>query len=490
MDKLVLAIDQGTTGTTAFLVDRSFKIVHKASFDFEQIFPKPGYVEHRGQDILKSIEMAVTQVLAESGYSSNDIACIGLTNQRETTGLFDRQGKLVHNFIVWQCRRTAQICDALKANGHEQTIRELAGLVLDPYFSATKLVWLFEQYKGTRERALAGDLLFGTIDSYVLHHLTGGLVHATDATNASRTMLMNIETTKWDERLLAIFDVPRQCLPEIKSSSEVYGYTRGLPYLKDGIPISGLAGDQQAALFGQACFESGEAKITFGTGAFLLIHTGKQRVASQHGLLTSVALKLGEETTYCLEGSAFVAGAAVQWLRDGLKLIKTTEEVEALAREVQDSAGVDFVPALAGLGAPHWRPEARGVLCGVSRGTTGGHIAHAVLEGVALQNLDIIEAVAKDGVVLSSLKVDGGASTNDLLMQMQADYLNVVCVRAEESESTGLGVAVLAGLSVGYFNRLEDWKDAWRSSQVFHPQMEDAGRENRIARWRQAVLKA
>jgi len=487
--ELILAIDQGTTGTTALLVNKDLKVCSKATADFEQVFPKPGWVEHRGDDIWTSIKTAVTSCLAKANKTSRDIAAIGLTNQRETTGLFGRDGSLVHNFIVWQCRRSASICDSLRAE-NESLIRQKTGLVLDPYFSATKLAWLFKEHPDLLARTRKGELLFGTIDTWMLLRLSGGKVHATDATNASRTLLFNLDTKSWDNDLLNLFQVPSTCLPQIHTSSEIYGATAGLDFLDDGIPIAGIAGDQQAALFGQACLHAGEAKVTFGTGAFVLMHTGERRINSQHGLLSSVALSLKGQFSYCLEGSAFAAGAAIQWLKDGLKMIDSADQIEALALEVADSGEAIFVPALAGLGAPHWRPEARALLCGVSRGTTRAHIARALLEGLALQNRDILEAMAKDGVALKKLKVDGGASQNNLLMQMQADFLNVSCLRPANVEATAFGAAYLAGLGAGIFSDPTALSSAWTAQRVFEPKLESGERDNRIAKWRNAVSKA
>jgi glycerol kinase len=351
-------------------------------------------------------------------------------------------------------------------------------------------MWLFREVAGARVRAAQGDLLFGTIDTWLLLRMSGGVVHATDATNASRTLLLNLKTGQWDSQLLDIFGIPAACLPHVHGSSEVYGHTKGLDFLDDGIPIAGIAGDQQAALFGQACLESGQAKVTFGTGAFILMHTGESLVRSQHGLLTSIALKLQDQTTYCLEGSAFVAGAAVQWLRDGLGFIQKSSDIETLAGQVQDSGDLNFVPALSGLGAPHWRSEARGLLSGVSRGTTKGHIARAVLEGIALQNYDIMQAMQKDGVALKELRVDGGASANNILMQMQADFMNVRCLRPSNIEATALGAAALAGLAVALIENTEQIRNVWKAERVFEPQMPQGPRQNRIAKWQEAVAKA
>ena len=488
--QLILAIDQGTTGTTALLLDSALQVCAKATVEFEQIFPKPGWVEHRAEDIWRSLREAVLKCLETAKASSCDIASIGITNQRETTGLFTPDGELVHNFIVWQCRRSASICEKLKGDGHEDLVRKKTGLVLDPYFSATKLMWLFQKHPEFAKQAKDGKLFFGTIDTWLVKRMSGSRAHVTDATNASRTLLFDLEKGSWSESMLELFGIPAACLPEVRTSSEIYARTKGLDFLEDGIPIAGIAGDQQAALLGQACLNQGEAKVTFGTGAFVLMHTGGERIFSQHGLLSSVALSLRGRLTYCLEGSAFAAGAAVQWLRDGLNLITSADEVEALALQVPNCGEAYFVPAFSGLGAPYWRPDARAVLCGVSRGTTKAHVARATLEGIAFQNADIIEAMQKDGVTLKQLKVDGGAAKNSLLLQMQADFLNVPCLRPANVEATALGAAFLAGLGVGLFASVQELVAAWQPDHAFQPQLLAKDREDRIAKWRNAVAKA
>ena len=488
--QLILAIDQGTTGSTALLVDDQLAIRGRSTKEFRQTFPKPGWVEHEASAIWESVESAVQGALADAKVSPKELAGIGITNQRETTCLFEPGGKALHNFIVWQDRRTAPLCQQLKERGLEAKVKATTGLVLDPYFSGTKMNWLLEHVPGARARAEAGSALFGTIDTWLVHKLTGGKVHVTDATNASRTLLMALASCAWDAELLSLFGVPRAALPTIASSSEVYGQTAGLSFLPDGIPVCGIAGDQQAALFGQACFKAGEAKCTYGTGAFLLMHTGNKIVSSQNGLLTTVACKLGAEVSYALEGAAFIAGAAVQWLRDGLGLITKASEIEALARSVDDTGEVCFVPALAGLGAPHWRPDARGVLCGLSRDRHKGHVARAVLEGIALQNVDILRAMVADAGALSVLKVDGGASANDLLMQMQADLLDVPCVRPEVIETTALGAAALAGLAAGVFASKDELKRVWREDRTFKPQLAVADRARKLGVWSRAVGRA
>lgn len=486
-DQIILAIDQGTTGTTVLAVNSELKVLGKSTHEFEQIYPKPGYVEHEGEAIWASIEKATRDCLANAGASTNDVGAIGITNQRETTCLFNKEGRALHNFIVWQCRRTADICQSLKDAGHEDLFREKTGLVLDPYFSGTKLQWLLKHVDGARDQAAQGDALFGTIDSWLVYRLSGNQVHVTDVTNASRTLLMDLKSLQWDDQLLDILQIPKACLPQIASSSEVYGKTQGLSFLPDGIPIAGIAGDQQAALFGQACFAPGEAKCTYGTGCFLLLNTGNEIVHSKNGLLTTVASQVGDEVQYALEGAAFVGGAAVQWLRDGLQIIKSAPEIEALASTVESSGDVAFVPALTGLGAPHWRPDARGVLCGLSRDTHQGHIARAVLEGIALQNRDILEAMRADAGALHSLKVDGGASANNLLMQYQADVLEVPCIRPEVVETTALGAAALAGLAVGAFGHRDEVKKVWRQDRVFEPQMDENTRSHHLQKWQRAV---
>ena len=488
--KYVLAIDQGTTGTTVLVVDEALRIRGKATKEFRQVFPRPGWVEHEGSAIWESVEAATRAALDDARTAPSAIAGIGITNQRETTCLYERGGAPLANFVVWQCRRTADRCAALKAKGVEPLVRQKTGLVLDPYFSGTKMGWLLDEVPGARARAEKGDALFGTIDAWLVHKLTGGAVHVTDATNASRTLLMRLTDCMWDDELLSLFGVPRAALPAVRSSSEVYGTTKGLGFLPDGIPVAGIAGDQQAALFGQACFAPGEAKCTYGTGTFLLLNTGERIVHSDNGLLTTVACRRDDKTTYALEGAAFIAGAAVQWLRDGLGLITKASEIEALARSVDDVGDVAFVPALAGLGAPHWRADARGALTGLTRDTHKGHVARAVLEGVALQNTDILAAMKKDAGRLDVLKVDGGASANDLLMQMQADFLGVPCVRPEVVETTALGAAALAGLAVGVFRHEDEVKKVWREDKTFAPAMDDAARTKKLARWAQAVARA
>lgn len=488
--KTILAIDQGTTGTTALVVDESLAIRGRATKEFRQTFPQPGWVEHEAAAIWESVESAVAGALASAKVSPKEIAAIGITNQRETTCLFEPGGKALHNFIVWQDRRTSSRCAELKAQGLEGKVRSKTGLVLDPYFSGTKMEWLLNNVNGARDKTKDGRAMFGTIDTWLVHRLTGGKRFVTDATNASRTLLMDLASCTWDPEMLEMLGVPMRALADIASSSEVYGNTLGLTFLPDGIPVAGIAGDQQAALFGQACFDAGEAKCTYGTGAFMLLNTGTRPVPSTNGLLTTVAAKIGGEVTYALEGAAFIAGAAVQWLRDGLGLITRAGEIEALARTVEDAGDVCFVPALAGLGAPHWRPDARGVLCGITRDTHKGHVARAVLEGIALQNVDVLRAMVADAGVLKVLKVDGGAAANDLLMQMQADLLDVPCVRPKVIETTALGAAALAGLAIGVFKSKDEVRKVWQQDRVFTPAMQPAAREKKLATWSRAVARA
>ncbi len=492
MASYVMAIDQGTTGTTVLILDKRLSLRAKVNQELRQIFPKPGWVEHDLDDIWGSTLATVTRALREAGLRGADIEAIGITNQRETTAVWDRRtGKALHNAIVWQDRRTADLCAQLKEQGKESLVRGRTGLVLDPYFSATKLRWLLDNVRGLREKAETGQVAFGTIDTFLAWRLTGGAVHVTDASNASRTLLMNLATLAWDAELLDLFGIPKSVLPEIRGSSEVYGTTRGLRAFPDGVPVAGIAGDQQAALFGQACFDPGEAKCTYGTGAFLLQNTGPAPVPSSRGLLTTVAWKLAGETSYALEGSSFIAGAAVQWLRDGLGLIKKAADVEELAKTVKSTGDVVFVPALAGLGAPHWRPSARGLVAGIDRSTTAGHLARATLEGIAFLIHDLAEAMqAEAGKPFPSFKVDGGASMNDLLMQFQADLLGVTVERPQMVETTAFGAAFLAGLATGFWESRNQIRKSWRVGKSFRPKMSADEREHHLAKWRRAVSAA
>ena len=488
----VLAIDQGTTGTTVLILDKRLSLRARVNQEFRQIFPKPGWVEHDLEDIWGSTVAMVQRALREAGLGGRDIAAVGITNQRETTGLWDRRSsRPLHHAIVWQDRRTTEACARLKAEGHEGHVRERTGLLLDPYFSATKLQWLLENVRGAREKAESGAAAFGTIDSWLVWNLTGGAAHVTDVSNASRTLLMDLRTRAWDRELLELFGVPMAVLPEIRTSSEVYGTTRGVKSLPDGIPVAGIAGDQQAALFGQACFRPGEAKCTYGTGAFLLQNIGPEPIISSRGLLTTVGWTIGGETAYALEGSSFVAGAAVQWLRDGLGLIKRASDIEPLAKQVKSSGEVVFVPALAGLGAPHWRPEARGIVRGIDRGTTAAHLARATLEGIAFLIFDLADAMrAETGRPFPVFKVDGGACENDLLMQFQADLLDTPVERPRMIETTALGAAFLAGLAVGLWKDREEIRKAWKVGKRFEPKMKPAEREALLAKWRKALQAA
>ncbi len=492
MQDFIVAIDQGTTGTTVLLVDAARTVRGRGYREFPQIYPRPGEVEHDPEAIWASVLAALEQAIA--GVDPTRIAAIGITNQRETTLLWERDGgRPVANAIVWQDRRTAPFCAELKSAGHEPAVRERTGLVLDPYFSATKIRWLLDNVAGLRDRAAAGALAFGTVDTFLIWRLSGGRTHVTDATNASRTLLYDLDTGGFSEELCRLFGVPRSLLPEIGPSAGRLAETRGVPGLPDGIPIAGLAGDQQAALYGQDCTEPGDAKCTYGTGAFLLMNTGAEPRLSSRGLLTTVAWRLeagpATGTAYALEGSAFVAGALVQWLRDGLGIIGSASEIEALARSVPDSGGVTIVPALTGLGAPHWRSEARGLITGITRGTTRAHLARAALEAIALQNVDLVVAMQADaGRPINNLRVDGGAAANDLLMQIQADLLGVRIFRPEMVESTALGAAKLAALGVGL--PPADKAGETARMRIFSPGMAPEARQEHLARWADAVGRA
>lgn len=493
MKKYIMAIDQGTTSTRTIIVDQVGSLVAEAQQAYRQIFPKPGWVEHNLEDIWFSTTNTMKDALKKAGIDGHQVVGIGITNQRETVGLWDRRsGQPLHHAIVWQCRRTQSLCESLRKKKKQLLISKKTGLVLDPYFSATKIQWLLKNVKGALPRARKGELAAGTIDTFLLWKLSAGLAHRTDVSNASRTMLMNIHTGKWDAELMKLFGVPASLLPEICPSSGEFGRTKGLGFLPDGIPIAGIAGDQQAALFGQSCFEVGEAKCTFGTGSFLLMNTGKIAVRSRSRLLTTIAWQLKDQPlVYALEGGAFVCGAAVQWLRDGLGLIEKSSDVEALANSVSSAEGVEFVPALTGLGAPHWRPEARGVICGLTRGSTKAHIARATLEAMALQNAEILLAMQKDlGKKLKSVKVDGGASSNNLLMQLQADYLGTEIIRPQQLETTAMGAAYLAGLGVGLWASPREIQKIWKKQRAFKSQMTTKSRSLRLKAWQTAVRKA
>jgi glycerol kinase len=489
--RYILAFDQGTTSSRAILFDHAGGIAAVAQKEFQQIFPKPGWVEHDPQEIWATQMAVAIEAVSRAQARPGDVAAIGITNQRETTIVWDREtGEPVYNAIVWQDRRTAEFCDRLKAGGHEPLITARTGLVVDAYFSGSKVAWILDNVPGARERARAGRLAFGTVDSWLVWKLTNGAVHITDVSNASRTMLFNIHTMSWDPELSGLLGVPSSLLPEVRASSEVYGRVSRLLGTED-VPIAGIAGDQQAALFGQMCVSPGLAKNTYGTGCFLLQNTGTQPVASKNRLVTTVAWRIGDRTEYALEGSVFIGGAVVQWLRDGLRLFDRSPDVEKLATTVSDNGGVYLVPAFAGLGAPHWDPYARGLLIGITRGTTGGHIARAALESIAYQVDDLLQAVRLDsGIALGELRVDGGASTNDALMQFQADLLGVQVVRPAVTETTALGAAYLAGLAVGFWTSIDDVARQWRAEKRFEPKMARADAERLRERWREAVSRA
>ena len=540
MSKFILALDQGTTSSRAIVFDRAGAVVAAAQKEFTQFFPQPGWVEHDAQEIWGTQVGVAQEALTRAGLRAADVAAIGITNQRETVVVWERaSGRPIHRAIVWQDRRTAPLCDALRAAGHEATIQAKTGLVLDAYFSGTKVAWLLDQVPGARQQAERGELAFGTMDSWLVYNLTGGELHITDASNASRTLLFNIHTGDWDDELLALLNVPRAMLPQVRASSEVYGETaEGL--LGARVPIAGIAGDQQAATFGQVCLKRGMAKNTYGTGCFLLMNTAQQAVTSQHRLLTTVAWRLGQQLTYALEGSVFTAGATVQWLRDGLGIIRESGDVEALAASVSSSGGVTLVPAFAGLGAPHWDPHARGTMLGLTRGTTAAHIARAALEGVTMQVAEVLAAMEQDvkkipvesrssgiqserseqerirvsgdgrtpgGVLggresdeirmggagspaLTELRVDGGGSRNDLMMQLQADIVGVPVVRPRITETTALGAAYLAGLAVGYWQDTGEIAAQWQEDRTFEPRISADERGERMTRWSRAVLRA
>lgn len=486
---LLLAIDQGTTGSTALVMDLHGKTVGRATVEFPQHFPKPGWVEHDANEISDSVVKAIAGALQNAEVAATSIAAIGITNQRETTLLWERDtGRPIHRAIVWQDRRTAPMCSRLKA--HEGEARERTGLVFDPYFSGTKVRWLLDEVPETRARAERGDLAFGTIDSYLVHRLSGGVAHVTDVTNASRTLLMNLASLTWDDRMLELLDVPSSVLPSIVASAGPIATTRGFPGLPDGIPIAGIAGDQQAALFGQACFETGDAKCTYGTGAFVLVNIGDTPKASKHGLLTTVAWKVGDDVRYAFEGSAFIAGAAVQWLRDGLGLIRSAAEIERLAEQVDSSDGVYFVPALAGLGAPYWDPDARGLICGMTRGTTSSHLARATLEGIAHEVTDLLEAMKEDlGAPLSRIRVDGGAAANTLLMLEQARLAGLTIERPYDLETTARGAAMLAAVGSGLMKNVEEVRRMAPVEKTFAPSTDDRRLTDRLG-WKAAVARA
>lgn len=491
MKSAILALDQGTTSARAIVFDRAGSIRAVAQKEFRQIYPRPGWVEHDPMEIWSAQLETARAALAQAGLKATDLAAIGITNQRETTVVWDRAtGQPIYNAIVWQDRRTADWCEQLKRDGAEPLIQAKTGLVIDPYFSGTKLRWVLDHVPGARGRAQRGELAFGTIDSWLVWQLSGGQLHLTDASNASRTLLFNLRTGGWDPELLALLAVPAEVLPQVRPSSAVYGYSVSA-VLGEPVPLAGIAGDQQAALFGQACFAPGLAKNTYGTGCFVLMNLGQQPVPSRHRLLTTVAWRLGEQTTYALEGSVFIGGAVVQWLRDGLGLIRSSAEIEALAASVPDTGGVYCVPAFAGLGAPHWDPYARGLIIGLTRGTTAGHLARAALESIAFQVADIVEVMRRDaGVALTQLRVDGGAAANNLLLQMQADLLQVPVVRPKVTETTALGSAYLAGLATGFWKDRAELEQAWQIDRVFEPRLAAEAAAERRARWAEALRRA
>ena len=486
----ILAIDQGTTGSRVVLYDKSGRKIAGSYEEFPQHFPRPGWVEHDPHDLWNSVNNSIQKILKKMPRAG--IAAIGITNQRETTVLWDKDtGEPVYNAIVWQCRRTAERCDELKKRKRmAEFFRKRTGLPIDAYFSGPKIEWILKNVPGVMAKASGGKILFGTTDTWILWKLTGGRVHATDYTNASRTMLFNIESMKWDDEILEYFKIPKNILPEVKASSGIFGRTINLGSLRAGIPISGIAGDQQAALFGQTCFDAGEIKNTYGTGSFILLNAGKKRPVSKHGLITTLACGSSGESVYALEGSVFVAGAAIQWLRDGLKIIKKASDSEKLAHSVKDNGGVYFVPALVGLGAPYWDQNARGLISGITRGTMRGHIVRAAIEAICYQAKDVMLAMEKDsGLKIKSLKVDGGAAGNDLLCQLQSDILRVNVVRPEVIEITSLGAAFLAGLAIGYWKSSRDLKKCWKIDRVFMPRMPKAAAERLYSGWLEAVKR-
>ncbi len=489
MKKYILSLDQGTTSSRAILFNEQGEICSVAQKEFTQIFPKSGWVEHNPHEIWSSQASVIAEAIAKLDINGKDIAAIGITNQRETTIVWDVETEEpVYNAIVWQDRRTGEFCDQLKAqDGLVEKIREKTGLIIDAYFSGTKIKWILDNVPGARERAEAGKLRFGTVDSWLVWRLTRGEVHVTDVTNASRTMLFNIHTLDWDDDLLNLLGIPRSMMPQVKSSSEVYGHTKTTIFAHE-VPIAGIAGDQQAALFGQQCTEAGSIKNTYGTGCFLLMNTGEKPITSKNNLLTTIAWKIGDKVNYALEGSIFVGGSVVQWLRDGLGIIKSSGEVEALASTVPDTGGVYFVPALTGLAAPYWDPYARGSITGLSRGTTAAHIARAALEGIALQTYDIVDCMRRDAELpIRELKVDGGASRNNLMMQFQSDVLNCKVYRPRVTETTALGAAYLAGLAVGYWQNLDEIKRQWQVEKEFSPEANLEDVKKTVDGWHNAV---
>lgn len=488
MEQYILSLDQGTSSSRAIVFDRKGQIRAMAQREFPQYFPKPGWVEHNPHEIWASQASVIAEAIASIDINGLNIAGIGITNQRETTIVWDSETEEpVYNAIVWQDRRTSEYCDQLKAERRTEFIRERTGLIVDAYFSATKIKWILDNVPGARARAEKGKLMFGTVDSWLIWRLTRGELHVTDVSNASRTMLFNIHTLDWDDELLALFGIPRSMMPDVRSSSEVYGTTKTTIFAHK-VPIAGIAGDQQAALFGQLCVEPGAVKNTYGTGCFLLMNSGEKPIVSANNLLTTIAWKIGDRVTYALEGSIFVGGSVVQWLRDGLGIIRSSSEVETLASSVPDTGGVYFVPALTGLAAPYWDQYARGSVSGISRGTTAAHIARAALEGIAYQTYDIVDAMQRDaGITLRELKVDGGAARNNLLMQFQADLLGERVIRPRVTETTALGAAYLAGLAVGYWKDLDEIRSQWDAERIFEPTSDRAQIAHAIEGWHDAV---
>ena len=490
MRKYILALDQGTTSSRAIVFDHAGLTVASAQKEFTQFFPKPGWVEHDANEIWSSQLEVARKAISKAGLKSSDIASIGITNQRETAIVWNRKtGKPVHKAIVWQDRRTADLCDSLKKGGFTPKIRQKTGLIIDAYFSATKVKWILDNVKGARDLAEKGQLAFGTVDSWLIWNLTGGRLHVTDVSNASRTMLFNIHTLKWDNDLLKIFDIPAAILPEVRSSSEVYGKTEGV--FQSSIPVAGIAGDQQAALFGQMCIDPGMVKNTYGTGCFMVMNIGTKPIASKSNLLTTIGWKIGNKTIYALEGSIFIAGAVVQWLRDSLGIIKTSSEVEKLAATVKESEGVYFVPAFAGLGAPYWNQHARGTITGITRGSTSAHIARAALDSICYQTLEVLQAMKKDSKIdIKELRVDGGATVNNNLMQFQADILHAKVVRPKITETTALGAAYLAGLAVNYWTDMKEIRRQWQVDRTFNPHLKAENTRSLIKGWHRAVKAA
>jgi glycerol kinase len=488
MSQYILALDQGTTSSRSMLFDKQGNIVSVAQKEFTQIFPNPGWVEHDAEEIWSTQYGTMAEVVAKANITMRQVVGIGITNQRETTVVWERKtGKPIYNAIVWQDRRTAAYCDELKSAGHAGMIQQKTGLVIDAYFSATKLKWILDNVKDARKKAANGELAFGTIDTWLAWKLSGGEVYVTDVSNASRTMLLNIHTCEWDEQLLKLFDIPRTVLPEVKPSSKVYGVTGS--FVPDSrMPIAGIAGDQQAALFGQQCTQPGMVKNTYGTGCFMLMNTGEKAITSKNSLLTTIAWKINDKVEYALEGSVFIAGAVVQWLRDELKLIRASADIEKLSQQVEHTNGVYIVPAFAGLGTPHWNPYARGAIFGLTRGSSNAHIARAALDSIAYQTYDVLKAMEADsGIQIKELRVDGGATVNNQLMQFQSDLLDCKVVRPKITETTALGAAYLAGLAVGYWKNIEDIQHQWQIDKSFSPSLDEQKRKELVKGWQRAV---